>query len=121
MINIVMSVALLISTMGFTVSKHYCGSDFVDFTINTEAETCCDMGAGCCNTESEHYQLEEDFVGQFIVNEFQNFDTDLLFLISFTTISLELNEEIILETEFTDLSPPPKIQTTLSLLQTYLC
>lgn len=116
-----MSVALLVSTMGFTVSKHYCGNDFVDFAINTEAETCCDMDGNCCHTESEHFQLEEDFLGQYIVNEFQEYETDLSFLLVFAILDFELNENENSEVELSDLPPPPKIQTTLSLLQTYLC
>jgi hypothetical protein len=121
LINIVMSVVLLISTMGFTVSKHYCGDELVNFSIDSEAKSCCDMSDGCCHTESEHFKLKEDFVGQFVVNDFQDFSTDVLFPIYFFTLNFELGEEVKGETEFSDLSPPPKVQTTLSLLQTYLC
>ncbi len=115
-----MSVVLLISTTGFTVSKHYCGDKYIDFAINKEAKTCCDLDGGCCHTESEHLQLEKDFLAKVIASDFHDLGVDLLFLVSFSIIDFELDGEQKQEVEIRDL-PPPKIQTTLSLLQTYLC
>ncbi len=121
MIHIVMSIVLLISTTGFTVSKHYCGNELVNFSIDAQAKSCCDMSGGCCHTESEHFQVKENFLGQVISKDFQDYGLDFLFVISFTIVniqSFEIDNQIF---ELADSPPPPKIQTNLSLLQIYLC
>ena len=115
-----MSIVFLLTTMGFTVSKHYCGNELVDFSINFEAESCCDM-EGCCHNENEHFQLEEEFVSSISVDSFEDIGIDLLFPIYFISITNAPIESIDSIIELADLPPPPKIQTFLSLLQTYLC
>ena len=119
-VNIFMSFVFLLTTMGFTVSKHYCGNELVDFSINVEVESCCDM-EGCCHNENEHFQLEEEYVNSTFTDNFQDFEIDLLFPIYFLSIAIEPNESVNSTIELADLPPPPKIQTFLSLLQTYLC
>ncbi len=119
-VNIFMSLVFLISTMGFTVSKHYCSNELVDFSINFETESCCDMEGGCCHNENEHFQLQEEFLSSIHIDSFEDIGIDLLFTVYFLTVSVEQSETVISEIEYTDISPP-KIQTSLSLLQTYLC
>jgi len=119
-VNIFMSLVFLLTTMGFTVSKHYCGNTLVDVSINIEAEPCCDM-EGCCHTENEHFQLEEEYVNSAFTDNFQDFEIDLLFPIYFLSIANEPTESINSTIELADLPPSPKILTRLSLLQTYLC
>ena len=58
--HISLSLLLLISTIGFAVSKHYCGDSLVDVALNKNADSCCDDGA-CCHNETLIYQLDEDF------------------------------------------------------------
>lgn len=57
--HISLSLLLLISTVGFAVSKHYCGDALIDIAYNENAENCCDDGA-CCHNETLLYQLDED-------------------------------------------------------------
>ena len=119
-VNIFISFVFLLSTMGFTVSKHYCGNKLVDVSINVEAESCCDMD-GCCHNENEHFQLEEEFVGSISIDSFEDIGIDLLFPIYFISITNESIESVNSTIELAELPPPPKILTRLSLLQTYLC
>ena len=119
-LHIIIALFLLITTMGFTVSKHYCRGNLVKITINAEAESCCDMENGCCSNEAEHYQLEEDFVFTMLVYDLPDSGIDILFPIVSLFIQIEPGRDIVSEIIYTDLPPPPKIQTTLSLLQTYL-
>lgn len=119
-LHIIIALFLLITTMGFTVSKHYCRDNLVKITINAEAESCCDMENGCCRNETKHYQLEEDFVSTVLVYDLPDSGIDILFPIVFSFIQIEPGRDIFSEIIYTDLPPPPKIQTTLSLLQTYL-
>ena len=65
--HISLSLLLLISTVGFAVSKHYCGDALVDIAFNENAENCCDTGS-CCHNETQLYQLDEDFSMPQIAN-----------------------------------------------------
>jgi len=60
--SLLMAFVVLVSTMSFTIDKHYCGSILVDVAINTKAKTCGmemamspeDMRSGkksCCKNE----------------------------------------------------------------------
>lgn len=114
-----MSMLFLLTTMGFTVSKHYCGNKLVDVSINVEAESCCNM-EGCCHNDNEHFQLKEEFVSSINIDSFENIGIDLLFPVYFLSVTIEQTETTKSEIEYTDI-PPPKIQTSLALLQTFLC
>lgn len=65
--HISLSFLLLISTVGFAVSKHYCGDALVDIAYNENAESCCDDGA-CCHNENLLFQLDEDYSAPQITN-----------------------------------------------------
>lgn len=61
--HIISAFILLVSTMGLTVSKHYCCSRLVEVSINMEAKKCCDAvgTSDCCHDETMHYQLDDEF------------------------------------------------------------
>ena len=63
--NIITACLLLVSTTGFSLSRHYCGEVLVEVAVNRQAETCC-SDPDCCHTETEFYQLDEDFVGSIL-------------------------------------------------------
>jgi len=119
-VHIIIALILLITTMGVTVSKHYCKENLVKITINAEAESCCDIENGCCRNETKHYQLEEDFVFAAFVYDLPDSGIDVLFPIVFSMIQIEPGKDIPSPLIYSDLPPPPRIQTILSLLQTYL-
>lgn len=118
-VNIILTGLFLFSTMGFTVSRHYCGTHLVDFSVDSKAKSCCDMD-GCCHTDHQHFQVKDDFVGTISTADFQQFTIDVLFPVLFLQNNIAPKETVNNESLLADL-PPPKIQTTLSLLQTYLC
>ena len=119
-LHIIIALLLLITTMGVTVSKHYCKENLVKVTINQEAKSCCDMENGCCSNETKHYQLEEVFVSTVLVYDLPDSVIEVLFPIVFSSIQIEPGKEIPSITIYSDLPSPPRIQTILSLLQTYL-
>ena len=121
-VHILFSVLLLITTMGYSLSKHYCGSELVDVSINIEAEPCCDDEgtSNCCENETEYIQLKVDFLSQVSFENNQITEIDILFPVVFIFSDSELNNIEIKTLKYAE-SPPPKIQTKLSLLQTYLC
>ena len=119
--HIVLTLFLLVLTTGITISMHYCGGEYVSTSINEEAKSCCDGTDGCCENKSLHFEVEDDYVSSIVVENNTTVELDVLFPILFV-LSAELSPEIEVTTKyFNDTSPPPTIQTRLSLLQTYLC
>lgn len=121
-VHIIFAFLLLISTMGFSVSKHYCGTRLVDVSINAMADTCCgDMGTSkCCHNETHHFQLTENFVGSTPSTIVEIAIVHVLFPIVFSTLLLEVNQISLSQIVFYDSPPPPDIHIHLALLQSYL-
>ena len=118
--HIALVLTLLIATIGFSASKHYCGDRLVSVSINSEANSCCDSG-DCCHNETDYFQLNEDYVFTVIINDIQIHDIDLLFPVVFTILQAEPEAETLSGIVYSESPPPPKIQTVLSLFQAYLC
>ncbi len=121
--HIIFALLLLTATTGFALSKHYCGTDVVSVSINSEAESCCDdMGSDdCCRNETEHLQLKVDFVNSSIDFQFQETDIDILFPALFVFIQDTYTADQDFEISYPESPPHPKISTLLSLFQAYLC
>ena len=121
--HIILALLLLITTTGFSISKHYCGSRLIEISINLEAEPCCDYvgTSNCCHNETEYFQLKEDFLKPVSLENNQIAGFDILFPLVFVHF---LNAPGNIETEvlnYAESPPTLTIQTKLSLLQTYLC
>jgi len=121
--HIILTLLLLTTTIGFSVSKHYCGSHLVEVSINSEAEPCCDdmENPNCCHNETEYFQLKEDLVTPVSLENTRIAGFDILFPLVFVYF---FNTPGNIETEvsnFAESPPPTAIQAKLSLLQTYLC
>jgi hypothetical protein len=100
---------------------HYCGGKYVSTSINKEAKSCCDGTGGCCENKTLHFEVEDDYVSPIVVENNTIVELDVLFPILFV-LNFELFSTANKATvAFNDSSSPPKIQTRLSLLQTYLC
>lgn len=119
--HIILALFLLVSTTGITFSMHYCGGKLVSASINKEAKSCCDGNGGCCENKTLHFEIEEDYISPIIVENNTIVELDVLFPILFVLNFELLPTEDKATVAFHDSSRPPKIQTRLSLLQTYLC
>lgn len=113
---------LLATTTGYSISKHYCGDSFVKTSIIVEAESCCgdQETSDCCHNENEYFQMEEDFVIPFIIEELPTVDLDILFPIIFEyfqSTQVEIESEFF---NFAESPPPPLLTSELSFLQTFL-
>lgn len=120
--HISFAILLLITTMGFSVSKHYCGSRLIGISINSVMESCCadKANSNCCRNETEFFQFDEDFAGPIIAENNQIQEFDILFPSVFVYL---LDEPMMLENDilnFAESPPPPTLHTKLSLFQTYL-
>ncbi len=121
--HIILTLLLLTTMIGFSVSKHYCGLRLVEVSINSEAEPCCDdmENSDCCHNETEYFQIIEDLVTPVSLENTRIADFDILFPLVFVYF---FNAPGNIETEvlnYAESPPPPATQAKLSLLQTYLC
>lgn len=117
--HIILSLLLLVSTIGLTISKHYCGNSFVSTSLFTEGESCCEMD-GCCHNETDFYQVDEDFS----ITTFSEIpDASECNLFGFTFLLEQINEKsIVIARNFIISETPPivPIQISLSKRQVYL-
>lgn len=121
--SFVMALFVLLSTMSFTVDKHFCGDYLVDQAIFSEAASC----------GMEHYpgmSKEDGCRDQKVSVEGQkdlkvsSHDLDLpqqVFLASFTYSYVQLFEEMPQQlVPFLDYSPPLLVQDVTVLYETFL-
>lgn len=62
--HIILSLLLVTSTTGLTISKHYCGNILRDVAIFDKFDKCCgedEMPMGCCHDEKEQYSVDDDY------------------------------------------------------------
>lgn len=118
--HIILTLFLIISISGFSISKHYCGHQLVSVKINQEAKACCDDTGGCCHNQTDFFQLDEDFeVLPVLENELIKTATLFAFYYIIVDHLFDLNGTT--DVLITDSPPPKDLQMVLSGLQSYLC
>ena len=118
--HIIFAILLLVTSAGFTLSKHYCHNQLREVVIDKEAESCCGMEEGCCKTETVLIQLNDEAVANAAVSVPANLITSIqpMAVIHLLTILVAKPVDEVFR-EY--ISPPPrKIQTVLSSIQSYL-
>ena len=116
-IHIVISLLLLTSTMGFTLSAHYCGDNLKSVSVLADPGSCCDIPDGCCHDETETFRIDEDFASAGI-----HFDPkiSLLHVLDYYIPVTENLSVKYLQLTFIEEPPPPTTQQVLSNLQVYI-
>lgn len=117
----ILSLVLLVSTIGMAVSKHYCGESLVSVSVfsNGDLDSCCDMD-NCCHSDTQVFQVKEDFSVPTVstipvLSELDVLGHDLL-----TGGFLFVSETDVASLNFIEAPPLLPIQKTLSLKQVYL-
>ena len=126
--HITISLLLLILTMGFSVSKHYCGNALVEVSIFASvADGCsgdgsCAMESSCCHNELQVFQLDEDYSIPVVTDHVQFIQQDLA-IIDLGCLLPDYNLYAKNSSFLSDAeSPPPPLDTStfLSAIQSYL-
>ena len=115
--HVFLALLVAVTSMGMTVSKHYCGSTYDSFSIYSTPESCCEGPCDQCHNETMTIKIKDDF-------SITSFD------FNFTQVANLLPAEIqILHTETTEEAssfiisrhtpPPLTVQRVLSNLQTF--
>lgn len=132
-LHIMAAAAVVISTMGITINRHFCQDQLIDLALYATAESCCDVSneAPCdpqeglsqmdhCDDDSIVLEALEDFLGTSLAINFgSNQSTDLLFWIALHYSSPGANEDI--KSMVPDYYlPPPYQEVELSQIQFFL-
>ena len=118
-INIIIAGLFLLTTTGFTVTKHYCSGNLVDIAINSTPESCCgDDDGGCCSNESEIFQLREDITAVQSIDLDQELSFDIQVLVNdlFEVNLPEISES---NSYFEINIPPPDVRAFLADIQSF--
>lgn len=115
--QILLALVFMVTTMGMTISKHYCGTNLKSVSIFTSPESCCDVPVGCCHDEQVKIEIEDDYSATSINYDFSLFALELPTLLQLFQVDVP---EIISEFHIRDFILERKTQTVLSRLQTYL-
>lgn len=62
--HILFTILLLTSTIGVSVSKHYCGGKLLEIAINSQPNPCGDdasMPTDCCEDETQYFAVDDTF------------------------------------------------------------
>lgn len=117
--HIILSALLLVSTMGFVVSKHYCEGKIVTVALFHSAASC-GMNMDCCHNETSVYKVKEDFSTPQVAGLPNQAETNLF---GFETLEGFYQEPGNTESDlfiYRITPQPPTTQKVLSLRQTYL-
>lgn len=128
--HIILSFIMLTTTVGITVSKHYCGSEvqkhyFTNDENNTERMAMssmhenCEKDADCCHTETKNIQLHSDYLQE---NKLE-INTNLSFELLSTACTYQINDNksITYQTYLSKAALHNIQKPSLSGLQTFLC
>ena len=115
--HIVISLLLLTSTMGLTLSAHYCGDNLKSISVTGDPESCCDIPEGCCHDEADTFRIDDDFASSSL-----DFESKLIVSLILDYSSLSYSE--LSARDFQIISfiepPPPTVNQLLSRIQVYI-
>ena len=121
--SITLALLVLLSTMSFTVEKHYCGDYLVDVSLIGNADSC-DMKMdaiaddNCCKDEIYHIEgqdkLQKNSTDDLSLNQQKLI---FAFAISYQTIFVDIDTE---KEFYSDFSPPDIPQDYQVLYQSFL-
>ena len=112
--HIITAILLLTTTIGFSVSAHYCMGELNDISINSSVKSCCNGETGCCHNEQMVVKVDNDY-------SYSSVDINLY---SFCTAVVEYNTELFITPKIVcfqiqQILKPPKIGKVLALFQKY--
>ncbi len=135
--HIMLVLLLLISTMGMTISMHFCRHHLYDIAFFGQAKSCCcatHMEASSkkhhcdvehhhsndCENETIHMHKVDNFTTSDANFHFEEVSLSTLYTFFVTLIQFE-SSSIVKKVEFFDCNfSPPNVKVVLALLQTYL-
>lgn len=126
---VILSLVVLITSMGFTISSHICGGKRVETAFSLmKTDVSCGMekeektysngeqiNSNCCQDEFQLVKVEEDYMQQYNKVEYNKEFVAVLFTVVFDLFSLETHEGF-----YSDYSSPPLVRDIPVLIQSFL-
>jgi len=127
MFSVVLALLVLLSTLSFTIDKHFCGEILVDSALFTKAKTCgmemdntqeTGLKKSCCKDEVDIIKGQDELkLTSFDNLKFQEQVFITSFVYSYIYPVIELKEK---EITFDDYPPPLIVKTIYKLDEVYL-
>jgi len=127
MFSVVLALLVLLSTLSFTIDKHFCGETLVDSAIFSKAKTCgmemedaqeTGLKKSCCKEEVDIIKGQDELkLTSFDNLKFQQQVFITSFVYSYIYPIIELKEN---EITFDDYPPPLIVKTIYKLDEVYL-
>ena len=124
--SLLMAFVVLLSTMSFTIKKHYCGGFLVDVSVFGDVEKC-NMDSGlsksvimknCCKDEIHYIEGQDKLQKENIPSlSFEQQKLFVAFVFSYQSICLDYKKE---QSLYKDFSPPDLNRDIQVLYQTFL-
>lgn len=117
LLHIILTLVFTISTTGLAISKHYCGTELVEISIQHKDNNCCNAD-NCCSNEIEVFKLGDNFLLSTFSLQTIDVNSDITFHVLDQVIrDNEKKGFFIKETH----SPPfYSLHTFLAILQVYI-
>ena len=121
-VSLTMALLVMLSTMSFTVDKHFCGDHLVDKAVFSKAKTCgMQMSPGvedrCCNNEKVSVEGQDELKISFDSLDFHQ----QAFITTFTYTYFDLFESLPKQVvPFKDYSPPLLVRDIQLVDQVFL-
>ena len=88
--NIVIILLLLVATGGIPITRHYCGSAEVSFSVYSTPKLCCDRNCDKCHDVLKFSKVNDDFEATFSITTQSLTDVFTLHASSFISLSESL-------------------------------
>jgi len=75
--HIIVSVLLLIATIGFTALNNFCSGESIAVTIQTDQTECCDITSACCQKNAETFKIDTEYLGASFSFKFEEVSLEI--------------------------------------------
>ena len=124
--SIIISFAILFTSMGFTFSSHYCGGEKQKSAFNigvtdvscgmeTKSNTSSKLKSNCCKDEYQKIQIDDDYTQQNV-----KIDLHPNFIVAFVATYFNLFENNAVQKKYALYNPPPLIRDIPIMVQSFL-
>lgn len=110
---------LIITTVGFVISRHYCNDELISVSIDVPADNCCeDVPDDCCQNENETLILKVEFTQPAGIEI--NISEQVLLPTIFELKASDLDEHNVSDSPVLDYPLPYGVHAFLAKIQSFL-
>lgn len=121
--HILIMITLILATAGVTVTRHYCGNQLKNISLNSEPKSCCGDHCNCCHNETFTQKVTNDYLSSNDVQAPAIKIISLDWMVAPSVLSFTLTEpSLALHSSYIPYNSPPLIaDNPPAQLQVFLC